>query len=247
MNLSVHRSIGIALCVALGARAVQAQAPVDSVSRSSFSGFVLAHRTTSAAVGILAGAATISLFDRSIADEMQEFRASSGSGMQHVSLLTSSIGGYLPLAAGGTLAVTGWAFHNTFTKHLGLDVTKAVVTSGLITAAIKGTVGRVRPRTMPEDPDMYYPGRGFFNNDRASFPSGHTSAAFASASVLALELSKAHPRHSRWITLGLYGAATAVGFSRMYENAHWASDVFAGAAIGTLSGYHAAHQRLAHP
>ncbi len=247
MNLSVQNCVRAALCFALGTPCLHAQAPLDSATRSSFSGFFLSHRTTSAAVGILAGAATISLFDGSIADEVREFRASSGPGMQHVSLLTSSIGGYLPLAAGGTLAVTGWAFHNDFTKHLGVDVTRAVVTSGVITAAIKGTVGRARPRSMPEDPDMFYPGRGFFNNDRASFPSGHTSAAFAGASVLALELSKAHPRHSRWIALGLYGAATAVGFSRMYENAHWASDVFAGAAIGTLSGYHVAHRRLTVP
>jgi membrane-associated phospholipid phosphatase len=34
----------------------------------------------------------------------------------------------------------------------------------------------------------------------------------------------------------MYGGATLVGLSRMYNNAHWASDVVLGAAIGTFSG-----------
>jgi membrane-associated phospholipid phosphatase len=34
----------------------------------------------------------------------------------------------------------------------------------------------------------------------------------------------------------MYGGATLVGLSRMYNNAHWASDVALGAAIGTFSG-----------
>ena len=34
----------------------------------------------------------------------------------------------------------------------------------------------------------------------------------------------------------MYGGATLVGLSRMYNNAHWASDVTLGAAIGTFSG-----------
>jgi membrane-associated phospholipid phosphatase len=34
----------------------------------------------------------------------------------------------------------------------------------------------------------------------------------------------------------MYGAATLVGLSRMYNNAHWASDVAVGAAIGTFAG-----------
>ncbi|MFN8582543.1 MAG: phosphatase PAP2 family protein [Gemmatimonadaceae bacterium] len=245
--MSIRRSLLTLLIVAAGSREAVAQAPVDSAVRRSLVGGLGAHPTLLTAAGITTGAAALSLFDSRIQHEMREFRASSSSGMRHVSLMTSSIGGYLPLAAGGTLAVTGWAVHNDFTRNLGVDVTRSVLVSGVITAALKGTVGRARPRVNPDDADMFYPGRGFFNNDRASFPSGHTSAAFAGASVLAFELSKAHPHHSRWVTMGLYGAATAVGFSRMYENAHWASDVFAGAAIGTLSGLHIARQRTRTP
>jgi membrane-associated phospholipid phosphatase len=199
------------------------------------------------ATGLLAGAATLSLFDNHLEYETQKFRGWSGAGLQQVSRLTSSIGGVLPLALGGTMAVTGWATHHDVARNMGVDVVKAVVASGVVTTAIKGSVGRARPREFPGDADTYYPGKGFANNNLASFPSGHTSAAFAGATVLASELSKAHPSHSKWIKLGMYSAATAIGFSRMYENAHWASDVFAGAAVGTLSGMWIVRQRDAKP
>lgn len=60
-----------------------------------------------------------------------------------------------------------------------------------------------------------------------SFPSGHTSAAFALATVLA-------DRYPRWAPLW-YAAAVGVGLSRIYTEAHWPTDVVAGAAVGHLA------------
>jgi membrane-associated phospholipid phosphatase len=226
---------------------LDAQVPADSGAQAVRLSFAARHTQVTAATGLLAGAATISLFDNHLAQETRRFRNWSGPGTQHAFHLTSSVGGYLPLALGGTLALTGWATHHDFTRRLGTDVVSAVVTSGVITVAIKGSVGRARPSRFPEDPDMYYPGQGFFNTGLASFPSGHTSAAFAGATVLVRELSKAHPTQSKWIKFGILGGATAIGLSRMYENAHWASDVFAGAAVGTLSGTWIVRKRNAKP
>ena len=45
----------------------------------------------------------------------------------------------------------------------------------------------------------------------------------------------------------MYGGATLVGLSRMYNNAHWASDVALGAAIGTFSGIKVVRYSHAHP
>ncbi len=44
-----------------------------------------------------------------------------------------------------------------------------------------------------------------------------------------------------------YGGATVSGLSRMYNNAHWASDVVLGAGIGTLSGIMAVRWNELHP
>lgn len=63
-----------------------------------------------------------------------------------------------------------------------------------------------------------------------SFPSGHTSAAFASAEFSRLEY-KNHP----WVGIAGYTMAAATGYLRMYNNKHWFGDVVAGAGVGILS------------
>ena len=64
-----------------------------------------------------------------------------------------------------------------------------------------------------------------------AFPSGHTTAAFAAATVFAQEY-----RDRLWVSILSYSAASLIGLSRITENAHWASDVFAGAALGYVTG-----------
>ncbi|HKI87655.1 MAG TPA: phosphatase PAP2 family protein, partial [Draconibacterium sp.] len=64
-----------------------------------------------------------------------------------------------------------------------------------------------------------------------SFPSGHTSFAFAMAQFMHHEFGELSP----WYSIGAYSAATAVGLMRVAKNAHWISDVVAGAGFGMLS------------
>ena len=68
-------------------------------------------------------------------------------------------------------------------------------------------------------------------HDPNSFPSGHTCAAFASASAWWRTL----PR--RW--MGVVGVVMAVlmGFSRLYVGVHFPTDVLAGAAVGLFCGW----------
>ena len=64
-----------------------------------------------------------------------------------------------------------------------------------------------------------------------SFPSGHTTTAFASAEYARLEYRGISP----WPGIVAYGCAATAAFFRMYNNHHWFSDVVAGAGIGIFS------------
>jgi membrane-associated phospholipid phosphatase len=91
---------------------------------------------------------------------------------------------------------------------------EAFVVTVAATGALKLTVARERPD----------------GSDDNSFPSGHTSAAFQGASFI-------HFRYGLAKGLPAYAGAVFVGFSRVYADKHYVSDVLAGAALGTLSSW----------
>jgi hypothetical protein len=70
------------------------------------------------------------------------------------------------------------------------------------------------------------------SDNRNSFPSGHTAAAFSSAYILQQE----YKHHSPWYGIAGYTMATGTGVLRILNNRHWLSDVIAGAGFGILSG-----------
>jgi membrane-associated phospholipid phosphatase len=119
----------------------------------------------------------------------------------------------------------------------GLHGAEAIAVAGATTTLLKGFAGRARPFVSTDtNPTDFHFGRGFSKGNYQSFPSGHTTAAFALASTVTSESQRWWP-HQTWIVGPVtYGAATLVGLSRMYNNAHWASDVALGAAIGTFGG-----------
>ena len=64
-----------------------------------------------------------------------------------------------------------------------------------------------------------------------SFPSGHTTTAFAAAEFLRQEYKDVSP----WYGIAGYTVAATTGILRLYNNKHWVSDVVAGAGFGILS------------
>ena len=139
-------------------------------------------------------------------------------------LLAGSLYGYGELADRPDLSAYG--------MHTG----QAVVAAGVATLAGKVIVGRARPHDNPDDPTDFGLGRGFLGDRYQSFPSAHTAAAFAAAAVLGSELSDRHAGASAWLSPLLYGTAALAGATRIYHNEHWATDVVAGAVIGTAAG-----------
>ena len=95
-----------------------------------------------------------------------------------------------------------------------------LVESLVVNQGIKRLVNRPRPQpTEPRPHDLRKP-------LTSSFPSGHASSAFTAAGVLS-----AHDPALRPL---FYGIAAIVATSRVHVQIHHASDVLAGAALGTL-------------
>ena len=131
--------------------------------------------------------------------------------------------------------------------ELGLRATEAIIVSGAITGLVKGTLGRQRPYVNINDPDYFVFGKGFSDGACTSMPSGHTTAAFAFASVVTDETHHYWPRQTWWVATLSYGGATMVGLSRIYSNKHWSTDVVAGAMVGTLTGLGVVRWHRRHP
>lgn len=121
--------------------------------------------------------------------------------------------------------VTGSSVMN---KVAGDAAESTFIAAGIINPTIALATGRALP-SAGESPSRFLP----FRRHRYSFPSGHTSAAFAAASAIDVDLRETF---GYWQTPILYGVAGLVGISRVYDHKHYPSEVFLGAAIGTTVG-----------
>lgn len=132
--------------------------------------------------------------------------------------------GFYTLPPLGILYLYGHFFENNKARRAGLLSLESFVVTGIFTQIIKFSGHRHRPND--SDSHDTWDGPGFSTSD-LSFPSGHSSSAFAIATVLASEYDD-----NILIPLSLYSIAALTALSRVNDNAHWASDVFFGSAIG---------------
>jgi hypothetical protein len=138
--------------------------------------------------------------------------------------------------------------HKPDVADVGWHGTEAVLLATAMTGILKGAVGRARPFVSNDtNPHDFRFGAGFTNSDRQSFPSGHTTTAFAAAASVTSEVRRLYPRALWVVAPVMYGGAALTGLSRMYHNKHWASDVVLGAAVGTFSGLKVVRYSHAHP
>ena len=119
----------------------------------------------------------------------------------------------------------GWRAAILYRHGAGLAgyVLTCILVSGVMVNVLKALIGRARPGGVGDGAFAF----GMMAQGRSweSFPSAHTATIFA----LAVALSGLFPRlRLIFLTMALW-----VGLSRIMIGAHWASDVCAGAALGT--------------
>lgn len=135
----------------------------------------------------------------------------------------------LTLIAIGTFYGIGLIGGNENLRTTALTAAEAAFYSGVVTSVIKSSIGRSRPY-VNKGKSEFNPIK--FNAAETAFPSGHTTITFAISTALAEQTN------SSTVKIVLYSAATLVGAARIYNNAHWFSDVVGGGLIGYFIGKH---------
>ncbi|BCJ87845.1 phosphatase PAP2 family protein [Effusibacillus dendaii] len=126
---------------------------------------------------------------------------------------------------GGTVFSIGMSLvfllqSDPYWRYEGVHLAISLLFSHLIVAACKKLLPRHRPYQVLEN---VFTGRKLLTD--ASFPSGHSTAAFCSATVLSIAFPVLSP--------GLYALAALTASSRVYLGLHYPSDVAIGAVLGT--------------
>ena len=126
----------------------------------------------------------------------------------------------------------GFAIHSLLTDDIGTrkvayEIGQASLYTGIITYLLKVGIGRARPY-VNEGATSFHPFSSLFNTDTHAYPGGHNAVALVLSTVLS--------RNARplWLKALAYVPAALTFVSRIYQDQHWTSDDFAGAALGYL-------------
>ena len=173
---------------------------------------------------VLGGVGALMFLDGPVREDTQEHRTAAGNRFAESIRHFGQPEVYGTVTAG--ILTAGLVAHNPRLIRTGTRLAGALVVAAGVSNGLKMVAGRGRPDNpyLDQDPDDF---RLF--SGHASWPSGHTSMAFAFATSLGDELHHPVARY------GLLAAATAVGWSRINDNRHWLSDVAAGAVVGITS------------
>ena len=192
------------------------QTPAPKVSRAfsglfqdtvtDFRGLASTRPLTILGIGAIAAAAA-HVADPSMTSMLATERASFLGPGETIGSARMQLAGALATFAAGQ--ITG----NAKIAAVGADLVSANIVAQTLTGAVKMSVRRGRP-----------------DGTQFSFPSGHTSVSFASATVL--------QRHFGWKAgVPAYAMASYVAASRIHDKRHFLSDVAFGAAVGIVSGW----------
>jgi membrane-associated phospholipid phosphatase len=189
-------------------------------------------------IGTLATAGAVGLtyvYDNNIRDKVQLIKSNN---LDKATNAGSTIGNPF-LHLGVAAVIYGGAIIEDSPKYkeLGEMLGESVILADATTLVLGQAIGRGRP-FLNDGKGNFLPFQ--FKSNYDSMPSDHTASSFAMASVLSATTDSVIAK------ISYYAVATFAGFSRIYQDKHWASDVILGAAIGELCGrvvtrYHVEH------
>lgn len=120
---------------------------------------------------------------------------------------------------------SGIIFRNDWLRNTGAMVFASYAISGIVQTISKEATGRARPSA--EEGNMSF--KPFTGGKYHSFPSGHGMLSISTAWVLARQ-TKPLP-----LKIIFFSMPVVVSWSRLYDNAHWFSDIILGTALGIAS------------
>ncbi len=113
--------------------------------------------------------------------------------------------------------LTGLFTRNEKLRRTGVLLISSAVATGFVQQVAKSATGRARPGgNLGSTHFRPFGGSATFR----SFPSGHAVLTFTNAHVIAKQFK------NPWVKTGIYTLGLVPGITRIYEDAHWASDVF---------------------
>lgn len=164
--------------------------------------------------GVVAGTSLAYLFDNNIRKEFRSHR-------DQIPEFIHDYGWYAGspqnnYGAQGIVYFTGLFTKNEKLRRTGVLLIASATATGLVQQIAKSATGRVRPGSGLEK-NHFRPFGG--SSKFRSFPSGHSVLTFTNAHVIAKQFE------NKWIKAGIYTIGVIPGLTRIYADAHWASDV----------------------
>lgn len=130
----------------------------------------------------------------------------------------------LSAAAPVSLLAAGFIKKDKALQHKGWEMVGSLAINTVVTEGLKYAINRTRP--YEKYPTEVFP---YSIENDGSFPSGHASMAFATATTLTIEFKK------WYVAVPAYAWAAGVSYSRLYLGEHYPTDILGSAVVGAGS------------
>lgn len=158
-------------------------------------------------------------------DALKEINVERNKSLDPTFKFITNSNSYVNIGTPIVVFATGLIAKDSSLRMKGILLAESMFVSTLITTTMKYTIKRDRPFTTYDFIDKQATGGS------PSFPSGHTSSAFSTATSLSIAFPK-------WYVIApSFFWASSVGYSRMHLGVHYPSDVIVGAVIGSGSAF----------